>query len=184
MPPRLSLRRTAVLFALFAVLCASYPLTAQNAQALHLTSSSFSGAIPERYASCSGQSGNSPALAWDAPPVATRSFALLVTDPDAPMGIFTHWLLWNLPPETRSLPESVPNRPQLPNAARQGRNDFGHVGYSGPCPPRGSAHRYVFDLYALDAALTLPPGMTRQQLLHALQGHVLATGRLIGHYPG
>ncbi len=184
MPPRRILRRTAPLLLLIAVSCCRQFLAAQNVSMLHLTSSSFSGTIPDRHASCPGLANLSPALAWDAPPAATRSFALLVTDPDAPMGVFTHWLLWNLPPETRSLPESVPKRPQLANAARQGRNDFGKVGYSGPCPPRGSVHHYVFALYALDAALTLPPGITRQQLLQALQGHVLATGQLIGRYPG
>lgn len=185
MPPRRAHRRTALLLALLAVAaCHSRSLAAQNDPHLHLTSTSFSATIPARYASCPGQANLSPALAWDAPPPATRSFALLVTDPDAPMGAFTHWLLWNLPPNTRALPESLPTQPQLPTGALQGRNDFGRIGYGGPCPPAGATHRYVFDLYALDTTLTLPPGATKPQLLHALQGHVLASGQLISRYPG
>ncbi|HEX4038151.1 MAG TPA: YbhB/YbcL family Raf kinase inhibitor-like protein [Acidobacteriaceae bacterium] len=184
MPLRITFRieRVALFLTLIAIACNSRPSAAEEFLPLHLTSTSFSGTIPDRYASCSGQTGNSPALAWDAPPAATRSFVLLVTDPDAPMGTFTHWLLWNLPPETRSLPESLPTRPQLASGARQGRNDFGNLGYGGPCPPGHSAHRYVFDLYALDANLTLAPGASRQQVTQAIRGHILATGKLIGHY--
>ena len=106
MPPRrlLHFGRTALLLTLLAV--ESHLPAAQSYPQLRLTSPSFSGAIPARYASCPGESNLSPALAWDIPPAATRSFALLVTDPDAPMGVFTHWLLWNLPRDQRSLPES------------------------------------------------------------------------------
>lgn len=167
---------------LIAIAC-TLPALAQGLSSLQLTSPSFSGAIPGRYASCGGQTGNSPALAWDAPPAGTRSYALIVTDPDAPMGVFTHWLLWNLPPDTRSLPENVPTQPQLASGARQGRNNFGRIGYTGPCPPGGSAHRYLFDLYALDTTLSLPPGASKQALLDALHGHILAAGQLVGRYP-
>lgn len=185
MRPRLChIRRTTPLLTLLVVAACMRPVIAEDPVPLHLASPSFSGAIPGRYASCPGHSNLSPALTWDAPPAATRSFALLVTDPDAPMGTFTHWILWNLPPETRSLPESIPTQPQLSSGARQGRNDFGSIGYGGPCPPGRSAHRYVFDLYALDATLDVPPGATKPQLLRALRGHILATGRLIGRYPG
>ncbi|MGA7521867.1 MAG: YbhB/YbcL family Raf kinase inhibitor-like protein [Acidobacteriaceae bacterium] len=185
MPARhiLRIRRTAPLLVLLAVACNSRPPAAQNFAPLHLTSPSFSSTIPGRYASCSGQTGNSPALAWGAPPAGTRSFVLIVTDPDAPFTPFTHWLLWNLPPDTRALPESIPTQPQLPSGARQGRNDFGHIGYGGPCPPGRSAHRYFFDLYALDTTLTLPPGASKKQLVQAMQGHILAAGQLIGRYP-
>ena len=179
------LRRMACLLALLAVDYNQQSPAAENEVApLHLTSPGFSGTIPDRYASCPGLSNVSPALTWDAPPHATRSFALIVSDPDAPMGTFTHWLLWNLPAAARSLPESVPTQPMLPNGARQGRNDFGGLGYGGPCPPRGSTHHYIFDLYALDAALTLAPGASRRQLLHALQGHIVASGKLTARYPG
>ncbi|HEX3660562.1 MAG TPA: YbhB/YbcL family Raf kinase inhibitor-like protein [Acidobacteriaceae bacterium] len=185
MPARrmLRLRRTAFSLALLAVAGNSRLPFAQSVGQLHLTSPSFSGAIPDRYASCNGRRGNSPALVWDAPPASTRSFALVVTDPDAPLETFTHWLLWNVPAGTRSLPESVPAQPQLPSGARQGRNDFGNIGYGGPCPPGRSGHRYVFDLYALDIALSLAPGASKRQLLEALHGHIVAAGELVGRYP-
>jgi len=174
--------RVASFLTLIAIACSSRPPAAQNYSPLHLTSSSFLGTIPDRYASCNGETGNSPALAWQAPPAGTRSFALIVTDPDAPVGTFTHWLLWNLPADRRSLPEGVPAQPQLPDGARQGRNGFGNLGYGGPCPPGSSTHRYVFDLYALDTALRLAPTASKNELIEALQGHILAAGELIGRY--
>jgi Raf kinase inhibitor-like YbhB/YbcL family protein len=180
-PPR-RIGRVAWFFALIALACTSRPPAAQGFSPLHLTSPGFSGTIPDRYASCGGQTGNSPALEWSAPPPGTRSFALIVTDPDAPMGTFTHWLLWNLPPDQHSLPGGVPSQPQLANGARQGHNDFGKLGYGGPCPPPGAAHRYVFTVYALGIRPTLAPGASRQQLVEAIEGHVLAAGQLIGRY--
>ena len=184
MPLRRTLRlgRAALFLTLTALASNRQAPGAEDFAPLHLTSSSFAGTIPDRYASCSGQTGNSPALAWSAPPGATRSFALVVTDPDAPMGTFTHWLLWNLPPETRSLPEGVPTDPQLANGARQGRNDFGKVGYGGPCPPGHAAHRYVFDLYALDSTLSVAAGASKPQVVAAMRGHIVAAGRLVGRY--
>jgi hypothetical protein len=173
----------ACLLALLAVACDRHSLAAENVAQLHLSSPSFSGTIPGRYASCPGQENISPALAWTRPPAGTHSLAVIVTDPDAPEGPFTHWLLWNLPADTRLLPESIAAQPQLPSGARQGRNDFGSIGYGGPCPPGSAAHRYVFDVYALDATLPLPPRATKQELLHALHGHILAAGQLIGRYP-
>lgn len=186
MATRRILRFGPTAFLLLACASASYSdaSSPDGYAALHLRSPSFSGTIPERFASCSGQAGNSPALVWAAPPAGTRSFTLIVTDPDAPFGTFVHWLLWNLPPDMRSLPEGVPTQPQLPSGARQGRNGFGKLGYAGPCPPGRSTHRYVFDLYALDTTLTLPPGAGKKALLDALQGHILAAGQLIGRYPG
>lgn len=173
----------ALLFALYATACHSASPAPDGYPPLQLSSPSFSGTIPDRYASCSGQTGNSPALTWAAPPAGTRTFALVVTDPDAPFGTFTHWLLWNLPADTRSLPEGVPTEPRLPSGARQGRNSFGKLGYGGPCPPGGAAHRYLFDLYALDTTLALPPGASKKDLLQAIQGHIVAAGQLIGRYP-
>jgi Raf kinase inhibitor-like YbhB/YbcL family protein len=112
--------------------------------------------------------------------------ALIVEDPDAPGGTFTHWVLFDLPPETKGLGEGIPPEGEVRlapagAAARQGKNDFGKLGYGGPCPPRGT-HRYVFLLYALDAPLNLKPGATRDQLLRAMKGHILAEGRLMGRY--
>lgn len=148
---------------------------------MDLTSSSFSnGQIPLDY-TCDG-ANRSPQLAWSQPPAATRALALTVTDPDAPFGTFTHWVLFNLPAATLSLPEDVPTNSQLPDGTLQGRNDFSNTGYGGPCPPRGSTHRYVFTLYALDAPLALAPGSTRKQLESALAGHILAHAQLTARY--
>jgi Raf kinase inhibitor-like YbhB/YbcL family protein len=149
---------------------------------MNLTSTSFQAGsqIPAKF-TCSG-AGISPQLAWSAPPAGTVSFALIVTDPDAPGQTFVHWVLYGLPAETRALPEALPGIGQLADGGRQGRNDFGDLGYGGPCPPPGSPHHYVFTLYALDAKLNLPVGATRAQVEAAMQGHILASGELIGVY--
>jgi hypothetical protein len=148
---------------------------------MELTTSSFQGnQIPSKF-TCDGE-GVSPQVAWSAPPAGTASFALLVTDPDAPRGTFTHWVLYNVPAATRLLPEGLPARGELPDGSRQGRNDFGSLGYGGPCPPGGSPHHYIFTLYALDIRLNLPVGATRAQVEEAMQGHILARGELIGLY--
>jgi Raf kinase inhibitor-like YbhB/YbcL family protein len=147
---------------------------------MNLTSTSFQNQIPAKF-TCSG-AGISPQLAWTAPPAATASLALIVTDPDAPRGTWVHWVLYNLSAGTRALTEGVPGVGQLPDGALQGRNDFGEIGYGGPCPPPGSPHHYVFTLYALDAKLNLPVGATRAQVEAAMQKHILASGRLVGIY--
>ena len=149
--------------------------------AMELTSFSFqSNKIPAKF-TCSG-AGISPQLTWSAPPAGTASFALIVTDPDAPGRTFVHWVIYDLPAETRILPEGLPGLGQLTDGPRQGRNDFGEIGYGGPCPPGNSAHHYHFTLYALDAKLNLPVGATRAQVEAAIQGHILARGELIGLY--
>jgi len=149
-------------------------------QTMNLSSTSFQDGsqIPAKY-TCSG-TGISPQLAWSAPPAKTASLALIVVDPDAPRGTWVHWVLYNLPAGTRALPEGLPALGQLPDGALQGRNDFGKIGYGGPCPPPGSPHHYVFTLYALDAKLNLPVGATQAQVEAAMQGHILANVRLVG----
>ncbi len=147
---------------------------------MHLTSTSFQEQIPAKY-TCSG-ANLSPHLAWSAPPTATASFTLIVTDPDAPRGTWVHWVLYNLPAGTWALPEGLPALSQLPDGALQGRNDFGEIGYGGPCPPPGPPHHYIFTLYALDAKLNLPVGATRAQVEAAMKGHILASGRLVALY--
>ena len=139
-----------------------------------LTSPAFaSGAtIPKPY-TCEG-SDISPALSWSGHPAQTTSFALIVDDPDAPVGTWVHWVMWNIPSNTHLLTENVAKRDRLESGAMQGRNDFRKVGYNGPCPPPGNTHRYFFRLYALDVKLTLPPGTTRQELDAAMKGHILA----------
>lgn len=136
--------------------------------------------IPAKY-TCEGQDV-SPLLAWSEPPVGTQSLALIVDDPDAPGGVFTHWVLFNIPSDSRELPEAVLARTQLPSGALQGESDFGKIGYGGPCPPPGRPHRYQFTFYALDQHLDLKAGVSKKQLLDAMQGHILAQGRLMGTY--
>jgi Raf kinase inhibitor-like YbhB/YbcL family protein len=137
-------------------------------------------AIPQDY-TADGRNF-SPPLRWRDPPEGTKSFALVCEDPDAPRGTWTHWLLFNLAAETRELPPNVAPTPDLDDGARQGKNDFGRIGYGGPAPPAGAPHRYIFKLFALDARLGLPAGATRDQLLEAIRGHQLAEGRLFGVY--
>lgn len=147
-----------------------------------LTSSAFApdASIPSEY-TCDG-ANISPALAWRNVPAQTVSFLLLMEDRTGPR--FTHWLLFNLPADTRALPANIPPGDQLASGARQVRNDRGVVGYIGPCPalPRGSTHDYRFTLYALDASLALGAGATVSQVLDAASGHILAQGRLVGTY--
>jgi Raf kinase inhibitor-like YbhB/YbcL family protein len=136
--------------------------------------------IPQRH-TCDGED-LSPPLSWEGLPTETQSVVLICDDPDAPMGTWVHWILCNLPPETTSLPEGVPAVSQLPNGAVQGITDFGRPGYGGPCPPRGGPHRYFFRIAALDTVLSLEPGPTRDDVEHAMEGHVLAQGSLMGTY--
>ena len=147
-----------------------------------LSSSSFREGerIPQQY-TCEGDD-LSPPLTWSDPPSGTKSLALIMDDPDAPMGTWVHWVLYNLPPTARQLPEALPKDLKLPDGGLQGVNDFGRSGYGGPCPPRGPAHRYFFKLYALDVNVTLPPKATKAQLERAMDGHLLAQTQLIGRY--
>jgi len=136
--------------------------------------------IPIMY-TCDGQD-ISPPLTWGEPPSETQSFALIMDDPDAPGGVFTHWLLFNLPADSRELPEAVPPHNELANGALQGKNGFGTIGYGGPCPPPGPAHHYRFTIYALDQTLDLMEGASRKQVIDAITGHILARGQLTGMY--
>jgi Raf kinase inhibitor-like YbhB/YbcL family protein len=148
---------------------------------LQIASSSIpQGRIPAPF-TCDG-ANTSPALAWTAPPANTKSFALVVADRDAASGSFVHWVLFDLPPETRSLPEAVQPLAQLPDGSRQGRNDFEQIGYRGPCPPDHGTHRYLFSLLALDITLNLPPGVPPDQIEEATQGHVVARGVMTATY--
>ena len=173
-----------------ATLTAACPLACNRSKriaevpVLVVKTSSFpsGGSIPNQFSSCEGETNDSPELSWQTAPDGTQSFALIVTDPDAPIGTFTHWVLYNLPPEMRELPQAIRKAEQLPNGSRQGTNDFGETGYDGPCPPGHSTHRYVFDLYALDTKLNLPPGATKKQVTDAMSNHILAHGQLTGRY--
>ncbi|MHC4337023.1 MAG: YbhB/YbcL family Raf kinase inhibitor-like protein [Planctomycetota bacterium] len=148
---------------------------------IKITSSAFEdeGLIPAKY-TCDGED-ISPPLQWDAVPEGTKSVALICDDPDAPIGTFVHWVLFNLPADTKELAEGIPKGTTLPNGAQQGTSDFGRIGYGGPCPPSGT-HRYFFRIYALDTQLALAPGARKPDLLNTMQGHILAQGQLMGKY--
>ena len=103
-------------------------------------------------------------------------------DTDAPGGTFTHWVLFNIPSDTRKLPEAIPNQAELTSGTLQGKNDFRKIGYNGPCPPAGHLHRYQLTIYALDKSLDLKGGASKKQVLDAMQGHILARGQLTGTY--
>lgn len=147
---------------------------------LSVTTSSFpaNGEIPARF-TCSG-ADVSPALTWNDPPASTTSFALVMSDPDAPGGTFVHWVIYDLPGSTRSLPEGIAQGPDAAGG-HQGINSFGKTGYNGPCPPPGKAHRYFFRLWALDKTLSLPQA-TAQQVESAAKGHIVARGEVVGRF--
>ncbi len=150
--------------------------------ALDLKSFSFREGtyIPKKY-TCSG--GNySPSLEWSDVPSNTESFAIICDDPDAPGGVWVHWVIFNIPGNVTRLRENIPKVYQLPNGAIQGVNDFGRIGYGGPCPPPGRPHRYFFKLYALDTKLNLSGKVTKEELLSAMRGHVLDKACLMGFY--
>ncbi len=123
----------------------------------------------------------SPDIELPTPPAGTRSFAIVATDPDAPMA-FTHWLAYNIPADIRDLPEGASTRSRRLMHGAEGLNSFSTTGYSGPCPPEGNAHHYVFHVYALDVNPGLPPGVVTEQLKTAIEGHVLAEGEITGLY--
>ncbi len=148
---------------------------------LQIQSTSFAngGAIPDQY-TCDG-ADLSPQLHWPSAPIDTKSLAIIMDDPDAPI-LFTHWLVYNVGPEVRELPQGASTHAASHQGAAEGRNSFGRLGYGGPCPPAGQLHHYVFRLYALDIRLELPPGAARDQVESALNRHVLAEGQIIGNY--
>jgi Raf kinase inhibitor-like YbhB/YbcL family protein len=136
--------------------------------------------IPRKY-TCEG-ADVSPPLEWEDPPAGTKGFALICDDPDAPAGTWVHWVIYGIPPEARKLGDSVPATPRLQDGSLQGRNDFGRMGYGGPCPPLGKAHRYFFRLYALRSRPALEPGLTKDACLKAIQGQVIVATEYIGTY--
>ncbi|UCG54479.1 MAG: YbhB/YbcL family Raf kinase inhibitor-like protein [Dehalococcoidia bacterium] len=150
--------------------------------ALSISSPAFGDGetIPTKY-TCEGQD-ISPQLDWSGIPKGAESLALIADDPDAPGGIFTHWIIFNIPPESSGLSEASPSTPRLPNGSIQGVNDFGRAGYGGPCPPPGKPHRYRFILYALDKKLDLTTGSTKYQVLNAMKNQIVAQRQLTGIY--
>ncbi len=137
-------------------------------------------AIPKKY-TCEGEDV-SPPLNWGSAPEGTKSFALISEDPDAPSGIWVHWVIYNIPGEVNKLSENIPKSEVVLNGVKQGLNDFEQIGYGGPCPPPGKAHRYFFKIYALDSYVNLKSGARKEELIKAIQSHILAEGQLIGTY--
>ena len=159
----------------------SEPVHVQARDSLWVRSSSFSeGAMIPGRLTCDG-ANLSPQLNWQSAPAGTISFAIVVDDPDTPTD-FTHWLVYNIASGVRELAEGASTEGAMPQGFAEGKNDFGHSGYGGPCPPRGNPHHYVFRVYALNRLLNLPPGATRKQLDAAINGHIVSQGQIVGIY--
>jgi Raf kinase inhibitor-like YbhB/YbcL family protein len=148
---------------------------------MKLNSSAFDDGLPIPVMHTCDGPDLSPPLEWTGAPPGTRSFAVMVEDPDAPRG-WVHWVLYGLPATTSQLPAGLATEEVLPGGVRQGLNDFGHFGYGGPCPPAGKPHHYQFQLYALDCALRLGSAAAKSDLLRAMEGHVIASAKLTGTY--
>ena len=172
-------RRYVVWFALVSLALTPTPTCADG---LTLTSPSIvpGRPIPVKF-TCQG-SDVSPRLDWSRAPSGTKSFALIVDDPDAPSGRWVHWVVFNIPAAVASLAEGTASSEQLADGSRNGRNDFKRLGYNGPCPPAGPAHRYDFRLYALDRTLDLPAGATKADVERVMAGHILAQAELLGTF--
>lgn len=183
--PHFSLGLSSLLFIILLTGCAGFQipedLSIGAGDAFPLISPVFTQdqTIPQKY-TCDGDD-ISPPLEWTDPPRRTQSFALIMDDPDAPTGTWTHWVIFNIPANARSLPEAVPLDPQLEDGSMHGKNSWRWLGYGGPCPPSGT-HNYIFTLYALDTMLDLPVGVTAEELLQAIDGHVRGQAELIGTY--
>jgi hypothetical protein len=164
---------------LIAILLSSY---ANNAFALELKSPAFKDGeyIPDKYTA--DAEDVSPPLFWKDAPANTKSFVLICDDPDAPVGTWVHWVIFNIPGDATRLDEDIPKTPRLPDGTTQGINDFRKLGYGGPSPPPGRPHRYFFKLYALDTLLSLKPEATKKQVLKAMQGHIIDQATLISLY--
>lgn len=147
-----------------------------------LQSSAFAPGAPIPRQNTCDAADQSPPLSWNGLPARVASLVLIVEDPDAPGGTFTHWVLYDLPPAPGELAAGAPHTSSLQNGARQGRNDFRRVGYGGPCPPRGSSHRYYFRMYALDRPLGLTAGAAASEVRSAMKGHILGEAELMGTY--
>jgi Raf kinase inhibitor-like YbhB/YbcL family protein len=148
---------------------------------MEIKSSAFgSGEMIASKYTCDG-ADFSPPLEWSGSPAGTKSFALICDDPDAPMGTWVHWVIYDIPSTATMLAEGITREKDLPGGGTQGVNDFRKIGYGGPCPP-GGTHRYFFKLYALDTMLGLKTGITKDQLLKAMRGHILAEAQIMGTY--
>jgi Raf kinase inhibitor-like YbhB/YbcL family protein len=176
-------RSLLVIGLLFAPCALGFDARAEKPPELRIASDAFEDGkpIPRKF-TCDG-ADRSPPIHWEGVPEGTNALALVVDDPDAPSGTWTHWLLYNMPPATRALGEGVPTSATLGDGSRQGTNDFGKLGYGGPCPPPGATHRYRFKLYALSGPIELEPGAKRDAVLQAIgRLKIVAEGELVGGY--
>lgn len=171
------------LITIFISSCKSQVETKQGGETMEikLTTTAFQEGeqIPKKY-TCDGEN-ISPPLEWSGIPQETQSIALICDDPDAPMGTWVHWVVFNIPASLNKLSEKIPDNKVLEHGTSQGSNDFRKIGYGGPCPPSG-IHRYFFKIYSLDKRIELTPGATKGELLHEMSGHILAEGKLMGKY--
>ena len=149
---------------------------------LKITSPAFEneGMIPPKYTA--DGSDVSPPLKIESMPEGAKSLALISDDPDARIGTWIHWTMWNIPADKTELAEAVPPDTKLPDGSVQGMTTFGRHGYGGPALPRGTTHRYFFKLYALDTKLNLPEKSGKKELVKAMEGHIIAQGQLMGKY--
>jgi Raf kinase inhibitor-like YbhB/YbcL family protein len=174
----------ALLCALLAVAGAAAQIQPKGASAMAFAvrSTDFANGseIPRAF-TCDGED-RSPALEWSEAPAGTKTFALIADDPDAPMGTWVHWVIFNIPASAKALPGAVEKKEQLSDGTRQGQNSSHKIGYYGPCPPPGKAHRYFFKLYALGTELTLPAGAGKSDLERAMEGHILGRAEWMGRY--
>ncbi len=154
----------------------------ETVMALRISSTAFEEGqrVPILH-TCAGQD-LSPALVWTGVPQGTRSLALFCDDPDAPIGTWVHWVVFNIPADSTGLAQGIPREPKLADGTVQGKNSWKRVGYNGPCPPPGKPHRYVFKLYALDALLSLDANAAERDVVAAMRGHILAEAQVIGTY--
>jgi Raf kinase inhibitor-like YbhB/YbcL family protein len=153
----------------------------EGGKTMEIKSSSFNheAMIPAKY-TCDGRN-ISPPLSWSGAPEKTQSFALICDDPDAPVGLWIHWVIFDIPATVNSLPEKTSRQEEITGLGKNGKNTSGHYGYDGPCPP-GGTHRYYFKLYALDTMLDKKAGLTKDDLLAAMKGHILGEAQLMGKY--
>jgi len=183
------MRKAIFFLCIFSLVCGLETIQAKDkfndnirgGKTMEIKSSSFNheDMIPSKY-TCDGQN-ISPPLLWIGAPEKTKSFALICDDPDAPVGLWVHWVLFDIPANVSALPEKVSCQEDIAGLGKNGKNTSGKFGYDGPCPP-GGTHRYYFKLYALDTVLNLKPGSTKDELLNAIKGHVLSEAQLMGRY--
>jgi len=176
---------TTLVFLIPAAGCGSSPAASPEGEtdmSIQVSSTVFDegDTIPKDY-TCDGKD-ISPPLNWSGVPDSTQSFVLISDDPDAPVGTWVHWVLFDIPADLSGLPEGVPKSPSVARVGTQGNNDFRKMGYNGPCPPRGKPHRYFFKLYALDIELNLEPGATKAAVEKAMGDHILSEGQVVGKY--